>query len=388
MSSIARLLTWQDAGVKRPTGQQTSGGVVTYNGPLKLESLKVRTSGQQSTLSLANCYGKLQELKTSSRRESTGVISSSATNARYGYDPLDRRLWKEQYRSKAGQSLAQPLRTYYLYADEGLIAQATQPITVSATANASPQIYTQYGPRPNSEFTTGILFVKTKNTNNQDTYPYLHHNHLETPLQATDKQGNIVWAAQHEPFGKTSITTPIATADKPTIQLNLRMPGQYEDEETGLHYNWHRYYDPETGRYISQDPISLLGGINRFVYVTGTPLYLKDPMGLWATYVHTRAGFLVFGGELTQAELKLVADAQFEADSGQYQDPEDSHRHAMSYQKNSPAEACRDANIFVANQFAAARSAQRRNDRKTALREFAIGLHTLQDSTSPTHSGF
>jgi RHS repeat-associated protein len=185
---------------------------------------------------------------------------------------------------------APALRTHYLYADEGLIAESTQAITLNAdgsvSASTAPQITTQYGPRPDSEFTTGTLFVKTKNSNGQDTaspvVAYFHHDHLQTPLQATDKAGNVVWAASYNAFGKASITTPAATADKPTITVNLRLPGQYLDEETGLHYNWHRYYDGEIGRYTTEDPIGLRGGINRFSYAVSSPLRNTDPMGLWA----------------------------------------------------------------------------------------------------------
>ena len=216
--------------------------------------------------------------------------------ARYGYDPFDRRIWKEAYRNRDGAPLSQPTRSYYLYADEGLIAESQQPITLplspiynggegggegqNVTATTEPTITTQYGPRPDGEFTTATLFIKTKNSAGQNTIAYYHHDHLGTPIQATDRSGIVVWSAQYNAFGQANITTPMATDDKPVIESNLRFPGQVEDAETGLYYNWHRYYDPEVGRYVTADPIGLSGGINFYVYVNGNPINLNDIYGL------------------------------------------------------------------------------------------------------------
>ena len=65
----------------------------------------------------------------------------------------------------------------------------------------------------------------------------------------------------------------------PAFDNNLRFQGQYYDDETGLHYNRHRYYNPISGRFISPDPIGLLGGINLYQYAPNTVQWV-DPWGL------------------------------------------------------------------------------------------------------------
>jgi RHS repeat-associated protein len=258
---------------RRGSGACGAPGVVCYEYDAA-GNLGRQTEGAKLTRYGYNASNQLVEVKD----------GAAQLVARYGYDPLGRRIWKEQYRDRSGAALAQARRTHFLYADEGLIAEASQSITLNAdlsvTANGGAAITTQYGPRPDAMFGTGILFVKTQDSNGKDRYAYYHHDHLDTPIQATDKQGNVVWAARYEPFGRAQIVTPVATVDKPTITSNLRLPGQYEDQETGLHYNYHRDYDPQTGRYVQSDPIGLEGGINTYGYVGGNPVIRTDPLGL------------------------------------------------------------------------------------------------------------
>ncbi len=108
-----------------------------------------------------------------------------------------------------------------------------------------------------------------------DNVFYYHNDHLGTPLAMTDTGRNIVWKAAYDPFGEALVDS------SSTVTNNFRLPGQYYDEESGLHYNWHRYYDPRTGRYLSADPIGIEGGVNLFAVSKNNPINLYDKHGLF-----------------------------------------------------------------------------------------------------------
>lgn len=109
-----------------------------------------------------------------------------------------------------------------------------------------------------------------------DTTAYLHTNHLGAVEAATDARGQQVWRASYQPYGKVAVHGDARN----DFQFNLRLPGQYEDAETGLYYNDHRYYDPAQGRYLTPDPLGPMGGLNNYVYADGNPLKYIDPSGL------------------------------------------------------------------------------------------------------------
>jgi len=104
-------------------------------------------------------------------------------------------------------------------------------------------------------------------------YFYLN-DRLGNPIALTDEDNNSVWEATYTPLGKADVYY------NSLITNNFRFPGQYYDEGTGLHYNWNRYYDPSTGRYLTPDPIGLDGGLNLYLYVGGNPISEIDSDGL------------------------------------------------------------------------------------------------------------
>ncbi len=105
-----------------------------------------------------------------------------------------------------------------------------------------------------------------------DNYYSIISDHIGAPFAAFDKEGKQVWAATYNLWGEISTTD-----DKEFCPF--RWPGQYEDSETGFYYNRFRYYDPNIGQYISQDPIGLVGGLGLYSYVDD-PTVWTDPLGL------------------------------------------------------------------------------------------------------------
>jgi RHS repeat-associated protein len=87
-----------------------------------------------------------------------------------------------------------------------------------------------------------------------------------------------------------------AVADGASTSTPIRFRGQYADEETGLFYNRHRYYDPKLGRYISPDPIGIEGGLNPFAYAANCPTSAVDPDGLMYSVIKDARGNVVAEG--------------------------------------------------------------------------------------------
>ena len=131
-------------------------------------------------------------------------------------------------------------------------------------------------------------FVPLATVQHNETYWY-HCDQIGAPMELTDADGRIVWAADYRVWGEATVrktgtdgrSVSSHTPAPPPIEQPFRFQGQQFDEETGLHYNRFRYYDPGVGRFVSQDPIGLIGGMNIYAFGPNTAEYV-DPLGLSA----------------------------------------------------------------------------------------------------------
>ncbi|EPE5457752.1 RHS repeat-associated core domain-containing protein, partial [Escherichia coli] len=111
-----------------------------------------------------------------------------------------------------------------------------------------------------------------------------HCDHRGLPLALVSTEGATEWCAEYDEWGN------LLNEENPhQLQQLIRLPGQQYDEESGLYYNRHRYYDPLQGRYITQDPIGLKGGWNFYQYPLNPVQYI-DSMGLASKYGHLNNG--------------------------------------------------------------------------------------------------
>ncbi|MGH2420191.1 RHS repeat-associated core domain-containing protein, partial [Pseudomonas canadensis] len=177
-----------------------------------------------------------------------GIKKPNGQTASYRYDPFGRRI------SKTVDSTT----TEFFWQGDRLIAE-------HQTDRHRSYLYEPDSFRP-------LALLEGFGPKETKAYHY-QLDHLGTPQELTDTKGEIVWSAHYRAYGEIS-RLDIGKVDNP-----LRFQGQYFDQESGLHYNRHRYYNPDVGRYLTPDPVKLAGGINAYQYAQN-PIGWIDPLGL------------------------------------------------------------------------------------------------------------
>ncbi|NWA69846.1 RNase A-like domain-containing protein [Pseudomonas reactans] len=177
-----------------------------------------------------------------------GIKKPNGQTASYRYDPFGRRISKT----------VDGITTEFFWQGDKLIAEH------QADRHRS-YLYEPDSFRP-------LALLEGFGPKETNAYHY-QLDHLGTPQELTAADGEIVWSAHYRAYGEIT-RLDIGKVDNP-----LRFQGQYFDPESGLHYNRHRYYNPDVGRYLTPDPVKLAGGINAYQYAQN-PTGWIDPLGL------------------------------------------------------------------------------------------------------------
>ena len=179
----------------------------------------------------------------------------------YAYDPFGRRLSKER-QDKLAWTSTEPKRTHFVWDGTRLLQEYTY-------KGCYTYIYTDQ----DSYEPLAQIFDNAKDETQY--LAYFHNDQIGIPREMTDIHGNLLWYGEYTAWGRLKKDERVyKNAHQP-----FRLQNQYYDEETGLHYNLMRYYEPEAGRFVNQDPIKLIGGDNLYQFAPNSIGWI-DTLGL------------------------------------------------------------------------------------------------------------
>ncbi|MBI0396999.1 RHS repeat domain-containing protein, partial [Acinetobacter bereziniae] len=213
----------------------------------------------------------------------------------YGYDVFGRRLFKKNttedsltlfgwdgdlmiWESQRSNKEEENYTKHYVYEPDSFVPLLQTGYTRFIQLIETPD-YRQFQDVPYSIYKDPVWKTDTqKNKAELERVAFYHCDQVGTPQTLSNELGECIWEIKQDTWGTTQ-EIKTANESNPLEQSNLRFQGQYYDKETGLHYNRYRYYEPYSARYVSKDPIGLLGGLHSTKYVSD-PNQWVDPMGL------------------------------------------------------------------------------------------------------------
>lgn len=207
----------------------------------------------------------------------TEVTTPDGDRWRYTYDPLGRRISKQRVTEDGSVHD----RTEFSW-DDTLLAEQTTPdgrVLTWEYKPGTPRLVAQTDHEPSATRSNASFLARLAEESNPERTARFHAvvtDPVGTPMELVSASGDLSWQRRTTLWGTC---LPVPDDSPGSVDCPLRFPGQYADDETGLHYNLHRYYDPATARYISTDPLGLEPADNHHGYVR-TPLTWIDPLGL------------------------------------------------------------------------------------------------------------
>lgn len=196
----------------------------------------------------------------------TDVTTPDGTIWRYRYDAFGRRVAKEKLGGD-GECVVEKISLVW---DGTALCEQTS--TSTGGPNAVTLTWEYDGLRPVTQ-SERLHTVDAPQQLIDERFFSIVTDLVGTPVELIDERGAVAWRTRANLWGITSWNS------NATAHIPLRFPGQYFDSETGLHYNYHRTYDPETARYLTNDPLGLAPDPNPTAYVRN-PHTVSDPLGL------------------------------------------------------------------------------------------------------------
>ncbi|EUJ09340.1 RHS repeat-associated core domain [Methylophilaceae bacterium 11] len=284
-----------------------------------------------------NAWGKLSAVQANTNNKTIATYQHNALGERIMTNyPTESRarntapsLRAEALSDKRG-NLPPGQTRYYLYDHQQRIAELDekghvlqQYLYINQTPVAVINTPTDTESASNKQNPTGIIAIHTDRRN--------------APIAATDEQGKVIWQTQYDAWGRASPiqkvsntssenavggelvepqTQPSLRAERGnpnqtsqhSFNLALRLPGQWQDQATGLHYNYQRDYNPDTGRYLTPDPLGFPDGTDSYAYVNNDPLNKIDPLGLYQSDIHYyMTFFLAVAAGVPAEDARIIA---------------------------------------------------------------------------------
>ncbi|WP_333997613.1 RHS repeat-associated core domain-containing protein, partial [Burkholderia gladioli] len=268
---------WDAAGNLLDDAQRSSRGYVEGNRLRMWQNLRFDYDAFGNLATKLRGANQRQEFTYDGQDRLVAVRTQGArgvVETRFAYDPLGRRIAKtDTTLDVRGVTLREETKRFVW---EGLrLAQEVRDTGVSSYVYSPDAPYTPAA-RVDAMLAEAMAAAAIEQARRPARIYHFHTDLVGAPLEVTDEAGELVWAGRYGAWGRVETDAGLLPTQR--TEQPLRFAGQYADESTGLHYNTFRFYDPDVGRFVSQDPIGVYGGENLYAYGRNAQRWI-DPWG-------------------------------------------------------------------------------------------------------------